>query len=123
MIVIYCSTFGLRYFLGIGSTTKVVRGPWICADKGTREAELRNSCHIYNPSKPPFDKGGLWQVEHLLDNSNPIADKLCLKFSDQVTDTDAEPQPVVSGYIEFAGEIVKISSVEDIERVLVKLRG
>ena len=33
-----------------------------------------------------------------------------------MTDTDAEPQPVVSGYIEFAGEIVKISSVEDIER-------
>ena len=29
MIVIYCSTFGLRYFLGIGSTTKVVRVPWV----------------------------------------------------------------------------------------------
>ena len=40
-----------------------------------------------------------------------------------MTDTDVEPQPVVSGYIEFAGEIVKISSVEDIERVLEKLRG
>ena len=38
-------------------------------------------------------------------------------------DTDAEPQPVVSGYIEFAGEIMKISSGEDIERVLEKLRG
>lgn len=36
-------------------------------------------------------------------------------------DTDAEPQPVVSGYIEFAGEIVKISSVEDIERVLERI--
>ena len=60
---------------------------------------------------------------HLLDNSNPIADKLCLKFSDLVTDTDAEPQPVVSGYIEFAGEIVKISSVEDIERVLKKIKA
>ena len=22
--------------------------------------------YIYNPSKPPFDKGGLWQVSHLL---------------------------------------------------------
>ena len=52
-----------------------------------------------------------------------MADKLCLKFSDLVTDTDVEPQPVVSGYIEFAGEIVKISSVEDIERVLERLRG
>ena len=52
-----------------------------------------------------------------------IADKLGVKCSDLVTDTDAEPQPVVSGYIEFAGEIVKISSVEDIERVLEKLRG
>ena len=58
---------------------------------------------------------------HLLDNSNRIADKLCFKFSDLVTDTDAEPQPVVSGYIEFAGEIVKISSVEDIERVLERI--
>ena len=29
MIMIYCSTFGLRYFLGIGSTTKVVRVPWV----------------------------------------------------------------------------------------------
>ena len=69
------------------------------------------------------EKSSSWQVCHLLDNSNPIADKLCLKFSDLVTDTDAEPQPVVSGYIEFAGEIVKISSVEDIEKVLEKLRG
>jgi hypothetical protein len=40
-----------------------------------------------------------------------------------VTDTDAEPQQVVSGYIEFAGEIVKISSVEDIDSVLERLRG
>ena len=40
-----------------------------CAYKGTREAELRNICHIYNPSKPPFEKGGLWQVFHLLDKS------------------------------------------------------
>ncbi len=62
-------------------------------------------------------------MSHLLDNSNPIADKLCLKFSDLAVDTDVEPQPVVSSYIEFAGEIVKISSVEDIERVLEKLRA
>ena len=60
---------------------------------------------------------------HLLDNSNPIADKLCFKFSDLVTDTDAEPQPVVRGYIEFAGEIVKISSVEDIERVWERIKA
>lgn len=51
-----------------------------------------------------------------------IAEKLGTTFSDLVTYTDAEPQPVVSGYIEFAGEIVKISSVKDIERVLEKLR-
>ena len=44
-----------------------------------------------------------------------------MQFSDFVVDTDAEPQPVVSGYIEFAGEIVKISSAEDIERVLEKI--
>ena len=40
-----------------------------------------------------------------------------------MTDTDAEPQPVVSGYIEFTGEIVKISSVEDIEGVLKKIKA
>ena len=60
---------------------------------------------------------------HLLDNSNRIADKLCLKLSDLMTDTDAEPQPVVSGYIEFAGEIVKISSVEDIDSVLERIKA
>ena len=37
----------------------------VFAYKGTREAKLRNSYHIYNPSKPPL-KGGLWQVFHLL---------------------------------------------------------
>ena len=67
-------------------------------------------------------------VNALLETNNirkieEIADKLGVKFSDLVTDTDAEPQPGVSGYIEFAREIVKISSVEDIERVLEKLRG
>jgi hypothetical protein len=40
-----------------------------------------------------------------------------------VTDTDAEPQPVVSGYIEFVGEIVKISSVEDIDSVLERIKA
>ena len=40
-----------------------------------------------------------------------------------VKDDNADPQPAVSGYIEFAGEIVKISSVEDIKRVLERLRG
>ena len=41
-----------------------------------------------------------------------------LKFSDLVVDENTDPHPAVSGYIEFAGEIVKICSVEDIERVL-----
>ena len=67
-------------------------------------------------------------VNSLLETNNirkieEIADKLGVKFLDLAVDTDAEPQPVVRGYIEFAGEIVKISSVEDIERVLEKLRG
>ena len=53
----------------------------------------------------------------LLHKIEEVAEKLGVKFSDLAVDTDAEPQPVVSGYIEFAGEIVKISSVEDIERV------
>ena len=65
-------------------------------------------------------------VNSLLETNNirkieEIAEKLGVKFSDLVTDTDAEPQPVVSGYIEFAGEMVKISSVEDIERVLERI--
>ena len=38
----------------------------VFAYKGTREALLRNSCHIYNPSKPPFEKGDLWQCDALL---------------------------------------------------------
>ena len=59
----------------------------------------------------------------LLHKIEEIAEKLGTKFSDLVTDTDAEPQPVVSGYIEFAGEIVKISSVEDIERVLERINA
>ena len=46
-----------------------------------------------------------------------------MQFSDFVVDTDAEPQPVVSGYIEFAGEIVKISSAEDVERVLERIKA
>lgn len=45
-----------------------------------------------------------------------------LKFSDLVVDDNTDPQPAVSGYIEFAGEIVKISSVEDIERVLERIK-
>ena len=45
----------------------------------------------------------------------------CGGSADLAIDTDAEPQPVVSGYIEFAGEIVKISSVADLEGVLKKI--
>lgn len=68
------------------------------------------------------EKSGSWQVCHLLDNSNPIADKLCIKFSDLVTDTDAEPQLVVSSNIEFAGEIVKIRSVNDLKAILQQIK-
>ena len=59
----------------------------------------------------------------LLHKIEEVAEKLGVKFSDLAVDTDAEPQPVVSGYIEFAGEIVKISSEEVIERALERLRG
>ena len=52
-----------------------------------------------------------------------IANMLGIMFSDLVTDTAAEPQPVVSGYIEFSGEIMKISSVEDIEKVLERIKA
>ena len=67
-------------------------------------------------------------VNSLLETNNirkieEIAEKLGVKFSDLVTDTDAEPQPVISGYIEFAGEIMKISTVEDIERVLKRIKA
>lgn len=37
--------------------------------------------------------------------------------------THLDLEYVVTGYIEFAGEIVKISSVEDIERVLKKIKA
>ena len=47
----------------------------------------------------------------------------CGGSADLAIDTDAEPQPVVSGYIEFAGEIVKIISMEDIERVLDRIKA
>ncbi|MBR4046244.1 MAG: hypothetical protein IKK05_05005 [Alistipes sp.] len=67
-------------------------------------------------------------VNVLLETSNinkieEIAEKLGLKFSDLVVDDNTDPQPAVSGYIEFAGEIVKISSVEDIERVLERINA
>ncbi|MBQ2784094.1 MAG: helix-turn-helix transcriptional regulator [Alistipes sp.] len=66
-------------------------------------------------------------VNSLLETNNirkieEIADKLGLKFSDLVVDSDFGQQPAVTGYIEFAGEIVKISSVEDIEMVLQQVR-
>ena len=52
MIMIYYSTFGLRFFLCIGSTTKVVRVPL--------------SAVIFTfPPNLPLAKGGLWQVFHL----------------------------------------------------------
>lgn len=38
-------------------------------------------------------------------------------------DESTDPQPAVSGYIEFAGEIVKISSVADIEGILKKIKA
>lgn len=46
-----------------------------------------------------------------------------MKFSDLAVDADAEPQQVVSGYIEFAGKIVKMSLVEDIKRVLERIKA
>ena len=46
-----------------------------------------------------------------------------MKFSDLVTDTESDYQLTVSCYNEFAGEIVKISSVEDIERVLERIKA
>ena len=67
-------------------------------------------------------------VNALLETNNirkieEIAEKLDVKFSDLVTDTESDSQSTVSGYIEFAGEIVKISSVEDIERVLERIKA
>ncbi len=64
-ILAQATAFGSRFF---------------CADKGTREALLRNSCHIYNPSKPPFEKGGLWQVSHLLTYGEHILSTHCSRL-------------------------------------------
>lgn len=52
-----------------------------------------------------------------------IANKLGLKFSDLVVDTVNDTQPQVSGYIEVAGEIIKISTIDDIELVLKKIKS
>jgi DNA-binding Xre family transcriptional regulator len=52
-----------------------------------------------------------------------IAEKLNLKFSDLITETDTTTQPIVCGYIEFKREIVKISSVSDIEMLLEKIKA
>ena len=52
-----------------------------------------------------------------------IANKLGVKFSDLIVDTDNNPQQQIIGYIEFAGEIIKISTVSDIEQVLEKIKS
>ena len=52
-----------------------------------------------------------------------IAEKLNLKFSDLITETDTTTQSIVCGYIEFKREIVKISSVSDIEMLLEKIKA
>ena len=52
-----------------------------------------------------------------------IANKLGVKFSDLIVDTDNNTQQQVTGYIEFAGEIIKISTVSDIEQVLEKIKS
>ena len=67
-------------------------------------------------------------VNLLLETNNlakieEIAHKLGVKFSDLVIDTNADEQPKVAGYIEYAGEIIKISSVGDIEELLAKIRS
>ena len=55
-------------------------------------------------------------VNSLLETNNirkieEIADKLGVKFSDIVVDGDAEQQPVVTGYLEYDGRIVKVDSL------------
>ena len=52
-----------------------------------------------------------------------IANKLGVKFSDLIVDTDNNTQQQVTGYIEFAGEIIKISTVSDIEQALEKIKS
>ena len=53
-------------------------------------------------------------VNVLLETSNinkieEIAEKLGLKFSDLVVDDNTDPQPAVSGYIEFAGKLLRLA--------------
>ena len=44
---------------------------------------FRNSYYIYNPSKPPFEKGGLWQVSHLLTYGEHILSTLCSRSAER----------------------------------------
>lgn len=66
-------------------------------------------------------------VNALLETNNirkieGIAEKLGLKFSDLVDDGSNDPQPEITGYIEVKGEIIKITSVGDLEHALNMVR-
>ena len=65
-------------------------------------------------------------VNALLETNNirkieEIAEKLGVKFSDLIDGGNADPQPEVTGYIEFKGEVFRIKSKEDIEMLLTKI--
>ena len=52
--------------------TRAVRGLlFFCAQNRTLQCKPCES-YTYNPSKPPFDKGGLWQVFHLLTSGDSV---------------------------------------------------
>ena len=109
-----------RYVVALAAALVLVMGmgvvgdrAWI-SDSSDLERETEVTTKVDNEDKTDV----LLEEEKIYQE---IADKLGTTFSDLAV--DAEPQPVVRGYIEFSGEIVKISSVEDIEKVLERLRG
>ena len=66
-------------------------------------------------------------VNLLLETNNirkieEIAEKLGVKFSDLIKDENDEAKSEIIGFIEVNGEVVKVSSVNDLEQVIERLK-
>ena len=51
-----------------------------------------------------------------------IANKLGVKFSDLINDDSQTPKSNIIGFIEVDGEVIKVSSVQDLEEVVQRLK-
>lgn len=66
-------------------------------------------------------------VNLLLETNNirkieEIAEKLGVKFSDLIKDENDEDKSEIIGFIEVRGEVIKVESIKDIEKILSILR-